>query len=450
MTQNKVLVCLLADSRWLLIWLLIGFTLGYMTNQLYLGLILGLVVYIVRLWMSLYRLHQWVYQQSLDNKPQFIGVLDGLAQNIHKAYKNEKQAHSTLVNLIQRARQSLSALEEAVILIDKHDNLEWWNKSAETLLNLQKKDQGTNIFHLVRAPAFLDYYHQENYTDGVRIASWREDGCYLQFELTRFGDDRLLIIYDITRLYRLEQTRKDFVANVSHELRTPLTVLIGYLETLSDQDDLSPRWRRAFSQMQQQTRRMNNLVNDLLLLSRLESENLGANQKRIDMPKLMTQIFDDAQAYNNEHNHLIHLHIDSQCDICGAEKEIASAFNNLVTNAMKYTPNGGEISISWREEEGRGYFSVTDNGIGIAPQHVKRLTERFYRVDSGRSRETGGTGLGLAIVKHVLFQHGAHLEIQSQEGKGSTFMAVFPETFMCISKTSKHCTGLETNNPIEG
>ena len=233
--------------------------------------------------------------------------------------------------------------------------------------------------------------------------------------------------YDVTRMNNLEQMRKDFVDNISHELRTPLTVLSGYIETFTDQEDLNPRWKRAFDQMQSQTRRMNALVNDLLLLSRLENNKKIAKNQIIEMPSLMNQVYDDAQAYNVDYGHTLNLDIDSHYDLIGADMELASAFSNLITNAIKYTPKGGTINIGWHDDGEYGYFTVEDNGIGIDPKHLPRLTERFYRVDSARSRQTGGTGLGLAIVKHVLMQHDAYLEVESKENQGSIFKAIFPK-----------------------
>ncbi|MBZ9934258.1 phosphate regulon sensor histidine kinase PhoR, partial [Mesorhizobium sp. BR1-1-5] len=251
---------------------------------------------------------------------------------------------------------------------------------------------------------------------------------YVQCKITKFGQEKLLLIYDVTRFQHLEQMRKDFVANVSHELRTPLTVIMGYVETLSEQPELDPRIARAFTQMMQQSQRMNNIINDLLLLSRLENDEKPAEPKDIDIPKMLMQLFDDAQMYNKSYDHMIHLHIDSTLHILGYEDYLRSALSNLITNAMKYTPKGGEISISWHEYDAGVCFSVTDNGIGIEQRHIQRLTERFYRVDTGRSRETGGTGLGLAIVKHVLYQHHATLDITSTVGKGSTFTVTFPKS----------------------
>ena len=247
--------------------------------------------------------------------------------------------------------------------------------------------------------------------------------------MTPFGDHEfLLLAYDITHLHRLEQMRKDFVANVSHELRTPLTVISGYLEMLGEQQDVSARWQRAFKQMQQQTRRMNALVNDLLLLSRLENEELTNKDQVIHMASLLNELFDDAQAYNSDYGHTLNLHIESHCNLLGSKLEIASAFSNLITNAIKYTPKGGVIHIGWSSDQEHGYFYVEDNGIGIEAYHIPRLTERFYRVDSARSRDSGGTGLGLAIVKHVLAQHEGYLDIQSKIGQGTTFKAVFAQS----------------------
>lgn len=203
------------------------------------------------------------------------------------------------------------------------------------------------------------------------------------------------------------------------------------METLSEQPDLPARWQRAYAQMMQQSQRMNNIINDLLLLSRLENDEKPTDLTNIDMPKLLIELFDDSQIYNKSYGHLIHLHIDSQKHIYGYETYLTSALSNLITNAIKYTPTDqekqGEISINWYEKDGGVCFSVEDNGIGIEQHHIERLTERFYRVDSGRSRETGGTGLGLAIVKHVLYQHGATLNVTSKVGEGSTFSVFFPK-----------------------
>ncbi|SIS03014.1 two-component system, OmpR family, phosphate regulon sensor histidine kinase PhoR [Moraxella cuniculi DSM 21768] len=261
------------------------------------------------------------------------------------------------------------------------------------------------------------FYQKNAHTDGV-----------LQLSITAVPNrpQLLVVIKDYTRTWQLEQMRTDFVGNVSHELRTPLTVILGYLENFGMMDDLSPALARGTKLMHEQAIRMNALINDLLMLSRLESDETKP-MVAVNMPRLLMQIFDEAQA-TNKAGHLIDLHLDTDKNILGIESYLYSAIINLVVNAIKYTPAGGEIDISYEEIADGVQLSVTDNGIGIADEHLKRLTERFYRVDSGRSRATGGTGLGLAIVKHILAKHHAKLHISSQQGRGSTFRMIFPTT----------------------
>lgn len=338
----------------------------------------------------------------------------------------EQTPPTNTMEQLTKISSALRALKDAVILLNDKDSLTWWNQAAEELLALQTADQGKNIFDFIRVPEFRQYYERMPIpSEGVHIASWRDPKRYLKCELTPFGDEKLLIIYDVTRLQHLEQMRRDFVANVSHELRTPLTVLMGYLENFSDQPDMPPHWQRGFELMTQQTARMNRVVNDLLLLSRIEIEETH-ERRYIDMRKLLTHLYQDAQVYNNEYEHTIRLQVDTDKGLFGSEMYLNSALSNLVINAIKYTPKGGNIIISWTATPEGCRFAVVDNGLGIAPHHIARLTERFYRVDSGRSRATGGTGLGLAIVKHVLYQYDASLQIESEEGVGSTFSALFP------------------------
>lgn len=411
-----------------LLWLLLLFAVvsHVLFAHVWIGLVLALLLFLLGQTRSLYVLYRWVRFRAHERPPALHGVWAALSHNIYRIQLSERHARDNLIGIMERARTSVSALEEAVVLIDSNGALEWWNPAAERLLGFRSGDQGAHILRLIRLPEFARYFANNQHRDGIKLASWVAPNQFLQCEVTHFGqNDRLLIVYDITRLHQLEQMRKDFVDNVSHELRTPLTVLAGYLETFLDQDDLNPRWRRGFGLMQQQTRRMTSLVNDLLLLSRLESANSKIVAKPVNMPSLMSRVFADAEAYNSEHAHILNLEIDSHRNLLGSAKELASAFGNLITNAMKYTPTGGVITIRWADQGEQVCFSVSDSGIGIDPIHIPRLTERFYRVDSGRSRETGGTGLGLAIVKHVLMQHGGRLEIESVIGQGSTFKAVF-------------------------
>lgn len=417
------------DLRLLLFFLLIASLIGFGVGYFWSCVFIAFVVFFALQLRSLYLVNDWISNRPYDVPPNLNGIWGALLFNVYRAQRQERIVQAEMVGLIDRAQSSLVALAEAVVLIDDQHQIEWWNPAAEKLLGISPLDRGRNLLAILRQPNFIEYFkHSDQAPDGIRLQVKMDEEHYVQVKLTRFGgESRLLVAYDITRMHNLEQMRKDFVDNISHELRTPLTVLSGYIETFTDQDDITPRWKRAFTQMQSQTKRMNALVNDLLLLSNLENNKKVAKNQIIDMANLMNQIFDDARAYNLDYGHTLNLDIDSHCDLIGSDMEIASAFSNLITNAIKYTPKGGIITIGWHEDGDHAYFTVQDNGIGINPKHLPRLTERFYRVDSARSRQTGGTGLGLAIVKHVLMQHGAYLEISSKENEGSTFTAVFPK-----------------------
>ena len=417
------------DLRLLLFFLLIASLIGFGVGYFWSCVFIAFVVFFALQLRSLYLVNDWISNRPYDVPPNLNGIWGALLFNVYRAQRQERIVQAEMVGLIDRAQSSLVALAEAVVLIDDQHQIEWWNPAAEKLLGISPLDRGRNLLAILRQPNFIEYFkHSDQAPDGIRLQVKMDEEHYVQVKLTRFGgESRLLVAYDITRMHNLEQMRKDFVDNISHELRTPLTVLSGYIETFIDQDDITPRWKRAFTQMQSQTKRMNALVNDLLLLSNLENNKKVAKNQIIDMANLMNQLFDDARAYNLDYGHTLNLDIDSHCDLIGSDMEIASAFSNLITNAIKYTPKGGIITIGWHEDGDHAYFTVQDTGIGINPKHLPRLTERFYRVDSARSRQTGGTGLGLAIVKHVLMQHGAYLEISSKENEGSTFTAVFPK-----------------------
>ena len=417
------------DLRLLAFLLLIASLIGIGIGYFWILIFIAFAIFFILQLRSLYLVNEWISNRPYDVPPNLDGIWGALLFNVYRAQRQERIVQAEMVGLIDRAQSSLVALAEAVVLIDESHQIEWWNPAAEKLLGIQPLDRGRNILTILRQPNFIEYFnHIDQAPDGLKMKSSAFEDHYVQVKMTRFGgESRLLVAYDVTRMHNLEQMRKDFIDNISHELRTPLTVLSGYIETFTDQEDLNPRWKRAFDQMQAQTKRMNALVNDLLLLSRLESNKQIAKNQIIEMPSLMNQLFDDAQAYNVDYGHTLNLEIDSHCDLIGSDMELASAFSNLITNAIKYTPKGGTITMGWHDDGVQGYFTVEDTGIGIDPKHLPRLTERFYRVDSARSRQTGGTGLGLAIVKHVLMQHGAHLEIESKENQGSTFKVVFPK-----------------------
>jgi two-component system phosphate regulon sensor histidine kinase PhoR len=314
------------------------------------------------------------------------------------------------------------------VLSDDNEVL-WLNPVAERLLGLRSpQDIGLQITHLVRHPAFVGFLNQERFEDSVELPSPTNDEVLLSAHITPYGKRRrLMLVEDITQVRRLEQMRRDFVANVSHELRTPLTVINGYLETFLDSgDDCCRPWRQPMQRMHEQTERMLNLIEDLLILSRLETDGAQRHEHPVPVPELLHSVAEDAINLSAQSGHEIRVEADSELWLLGCESELHSAFSNLVFNAVRHTPNRGEVVIRWHADDGGLHLEVQDDGEGIPATHIPRLTERFYRVDRGRSRNCGGTGLGLAIVKHVLNRHDGRLRITSEVGAGSTFSCDFP------------------------
>jgi two-component system phosphate regulon sensor histidine kinase PhoR len=344
-------------------------------------------------------------------------------------YKLQCQQQTEKENLqavIKRIQAITSALKDGIIILDWRGHLDFWNPAAQRMIGFRAKDQGLSIINFIRDPKFVQYFENENYTEPLDLQSPRHPNRQLQIQITRFGQqERLIVIRDITQVHNLEKMRQDFVANVSHELRTPLTVINGYIETISD-NNKTPAWEKPLQQIMQQGRRMSLLINDLLMLSKLETTEAGQNQKELELEPLLISIKNEAEALGNDKQQTIHLQCDEPIRIIANDKEIHSAFSNLAINAVKYTPENGVIKLHLWKDENHVYFSVTDNGPGIDNKHLPRLTERFYRVDASRNSTTGGTGLGLAIVKHVLLRHDGELKITSEVGKGSTFTCVLP------------------------
>ena len=319
------------------------------------------------------------------------------------------------------------ALPEGVVVLDVNDRIQWANPRAEAHLGLDlKHDQGAPIVNLVRHPAFVRYLGVGDFSEPVIIQSTRESALTLSLQIVPFGvEEKLLMSRDITRLEAVARVRRDFIANVSHELKTPLTVLAGFIETLTDVDMDERQRQRCLALMQEQAASMQRLVEDLLTLSALEGEQRPVNESEFAVVPLLLAVSADAKALSGG-RHEVTLNLRDAATVRGSQEELASAFGNLVSNAVRYTPRGGRIALDWRITEHGGEFSVADSGIGIAPEHLPRLTERFYRVDRSRSRATGGTGLGLAIVKHVLIRHQGELLIGSEVGRGSRFTARLP------------------------
>ena len=313
------------DLRLLAFFLLIAALIGFGIGYLWVCILTAFGVFFALQLRSLYLVNDWISNRPYDVPPNLDGIWGALLFNVYRAQRQERIVQAEMVGLIDRAQSSLVALAEAVVLIDELHQIEWWNPAAEKLLGIQQLDHGRNILSILRQPSFIEYFTNIDLApDGLKMKSSVLEDHYVQVKLTRFGrESRLLVAYDVTRMHNLEQMRKDFVDNISHELRTPLTVLSGYIETFTDQEDLNPRWKRAFDQMQSQTRRMNALVNDLLLLSRLENDKKVAKNQIIEMPSLMNQLYDDAHAYNVDYGHTLNLEIDSHCDLIGSDVELA-------------------------------------------------------------------------------------------------------------------------------
>ena len=371
------------------------------------------------------RLHHWLAHASHEQAPpEANGLWGQLFDEFYYMQRRTQRVRDALQAVIDRFQQSTAAQPDAMVMLDSNGTLQWWNPAAEQLLGLKEQDTGHPITNLVRLPSFKDYFQSQTFAEPLDMPSPVLNNCRLQVQITRYGQNEyLLIARDVSRLFHLEQMRKDFVANVSHELRTPLTVIKGYLETFTEYEDLVPqRWQRPITQMQLQTTRMQLLVNDLLLLAKLEATHRSLDTRPIDIHALLQRIIEDATALSGERAHHIELNVQPNLTLRGNEGELFSAFSNLVFNAVNYTPAGGFIQVSWSDKG----FQVRDNGPGIEAKHLQRLTERFYRVDGGRSSQSGGTGLGLAIVKHVLLRHDAVLHIHSTVRVGSTFRCQFP------------------------
>ena len=383
-----------------------------------------------QLWMVL-RLIHWAGCPLGTPTPSASGawgaVFDALQRRGRLASAEREQATQEL----DRFRRAAEALPDGVMILDGHRAIEWMNLQAEACLGLKGSvDTGSRITHLLREPEFLDYLNSPDHRGvPLELHTQRNPGRSLQLQAAPFAAGRtLLLVRDVTQLQKLATMRRDFVANVSHELKTPLTVTLGFVETALDAlEDTPPQEIAQYLQTAiEQARRMQQLIDDLLTLSSLETDSPPPLEDPVDAGALLTDIYQEVQALSAGRHHIT-LENQGPRGLLGSARELHSAFANLAGNAVRYTPDGGEIVLRWSADgSGRGRFSVRDSGIGIAAQHLPRLTERFYRVDRGRSREAGGTGLGLAIVKHVLERHQAVLQIESEPGRGSLFSAVFP------------------------
>lgn len=398
---------------------------GYLDGYALLTLITGGGLYVAWTLRRIHRLNHWLTLGGRDLPPPASGVLGEISDHIYRLRQRNNRYRQDHLNLITRIRRITDALDEGIVILDADRALEWWNPAAGRFLGLRRGDEGESIINRLREPAFVAFIRAGLFTEPVEIEAPSDPNRILQFNGSHFGDNEVaLVVQDISRLRHLEQMRKEFVANISHELRTPLTVLTGYLETLSDgAAEVPASWRQALVQMNAQTRRLLLLTEDLVTLSQLESTALPAHTEPVPLKPLLEGIVENARALGAAHR--IELDCPGQLVAQGAARELHSAFANLVYNAVKHNPQGCRVQVRAGSDAGRLWVEVTDDGIGIDPRHIPRLTERFYRVEGSRASSSGGTGLGLAIVKHSLLRNGGHLEIRSAPGKGSTFRCEF-------------------------
>jgi two-component system phosphate regulon sensor histidine kinase PhoR len=360
--------------------------------------------------------------------PDGSGAWGDVFARLARLMRSQSQSHQQISLALERLQRATSAMPEGVVILDEADRIEWCNPVAEQHFGIDlKRDADQQITFLVRQPQFAKYLSTNNYNEPLVVKQTRHQELILSLQLVPYGDkQKLLISRDITRLEGVETMRRDFVANVSHELRTPLTVIGGFFETVSEENWISSEMgKRALVLMTDQTKRMQRLVEDLLTLSRLENTQNQVREENVNVTEILHDLYHEAESLSVGRHH-ISLTLDTDVKLQGSPDELRSAFSNLVSNAIRYTSDGGKVELRWSCQNGKGVFTVQDSGIGIDQEHIPRLVERFYRVDLSRSRRTGGTGLGLAIVKHILSRHQAHLEIISQPGQGSSFSAWFP------------------------
>ncbi len=415
---------------WRLAWTaLAALVAALLTREWALCFLGALSLYVAWHLRQMYRLERWLMTGgSLNNAPATSGIWDQIVRHVYRLQQRNRKRKKRLTAMLNRFHQSTEAMPDAAVVLGEQRAIEWSNRAAETLLGIRNpQDHGQRIDNLVRDPAFHDYLTLGDFDEPIDIPSPISDDVELNVRIVAYADGQfLLMARDTSSLRRLEAVRRDFVANVSHELRTPLTVINGYVESF-DAEEMSDYVRDGMQAINRQSRRMLSIVQDLLMLSRLELEPPDpAAAETVPVAELLGGVARDAERLSGERGHVITTDLDDELVVNGVYGELASALGNLVTNAVQHTPDGTAIRIEWHGDGEGAVFAVRDSGQGIDPRHVSRLTERFYRVDTSRSRARGGTGLGLSVVKHAVARNGGELDIQSVPGQGSTFRVRFP------------------------
>jgi len=402
------------------------FIIGSLLSQMFLVLFVGtFLLFLINL-KQFHKLIHWIWQNPQKKHQANNSSWDNIYYGVDNIQRGNRRRRRQLINNLGEFRQGADALPDGVVMYNQHNNILWCNSQARELLGLKwPTDQGQRLDNLIRYPQFSEYLAAREYDQVILIPSPVDEDILLENRIIEYGQDQyLLVSRDITRLNQLEEMRREFVANVSHELKTPLTVLQGYLELFDEGDSVNRSTSKAVKAMRQQTTRMQSMVEQLLALSKLEFSNMASKHTMVNMREQINMLESDAISLIGERDISISFDVEKDLDLYGDETQVFSACANLITNAIRYCPDGSSIQVSWNHHPHGAQFMVKDNGPGIEPIHLNRLTERFYRIEQSRSSASGGTGLGLAIVKHVLKNHQSNLVIKSTLGKGCRFSFV--------------------------
>ncbi|TFH91372.1 phosphate regulon sensor histidine kinase PhoR [Vibrio ouci] len=406
-------------------WVIVGWIFGYMPWLLLAATVLQLVWHL----HNQMRLSTWLWDEKRLTPPSGSGNWESLFNGIYRLQQRQRKKRKELTNLIRRFRNGAESLPDAVVVFRSEGNIVWCNKLAQHLLGFRwPDDSGQPISNLIRTPDFIKYLNKQDFSEPLEMRSPLNVERMLELRIVPYTEgEHLMVVRDVSQLKQLEGMRRNFFANVSHELRTPMTVLQGYLEMTEDPDMVvGPMWTKAHGVMTEQLNRMNSLVNQLLTLSKIEAAPMHELEDVVNVPAMLEVLEKEAASLSGDLGHKLSFNVDSNLRVLGDDDQLRSAISNLVYNAVKYTPAGADIMVRWYQSAQGAHLEVEDSGDGIEPQHLHRLTERFYRVDKARSRDTGGSGLGLAIVKHALTHHDSHLEISSEVGVGSKFSFTLP------------------------
>ena len=419
------------NEIWLLIFVtsLSGLFGSILFDNALLFIVIALLIYIGITLRNVFKLHHWFLNRNNAELPEASGFWGEIFNEIFLMEKENKINRAHLTNMVTRFQDAAEALPDGMVILNKHNKIEWLNPTACRMLGIVfPKDVGQSINNLLRHPDFLQYLLANDFSKDIKLPSPRKSDQSLLLQIIPYGSsEKLIICRDVTHVSKLEVMRSQFVGNVSHELRSPITVLSGYLETLQNIPIKSDKdLERPLFNMTDQVKRMERLVIDLLTLSRLETEPVKFTNNVVNMSGMLSLIKESAELLSGAKQHELTFEIDDKLDLLGNQDELRSLFTNLITNAIRYTPEKGCITVKWYKDGEQACFDVVDTGPGIAAYHIPNLTQRFYRVDIDRSRESGGTGLGLAIVKHVLERHDGLLNVESVLDKGSTFSCRFP------------------------